>query len=660
LLSARLRLSPLLVFVLLLATLGAGQQPAELGDLSLEELMNVRVTSAAKKEQNLLQIPAAVYVITAEDIRRAGVTTLPDALRLAPGVQVAQLSSDAWAVSIRGFNALYSNKLLVLIDGRSVYSSVFSGVLWNEHDLMLDDVERIEVIRGPGAALWGANAVNGVVNIITKRARDTRGALLTLGAGGYDRALGQARYGGFSRNLDYRIYAKYFNRGSLGGVPGAYPGSGWEMTRGGFRADWQPTGRDGVTAEGSLYRGQTGQIAYQIVPYIALHGPAPLVDSNGGDLLLSWKRTQPGGSEISSHAYYQRYQRGNFILGQNENSLDLDLQHHLTLEQRHDFIWGASFRSTRVRSSTVEFADSSISPAVELPLFSVFLHDEVAILPQRLWLTAGSKFEHNSYTGWELQPSLRLLWKLQPNHAVWAAVSRAARTPSVYETTIRMPVPLAQDLPLSATLVGNPHLQSESLLAFEVGYRSQLVRHLWLDAAAFYNRYRGLTSETPVLVASPGPLPQVLLEFGNDARGQTYGGELSASYVVSSFWNLQGNYSLFRDGWGPGPGNRDAKNVFVPGQTPRHQFQIRSAFTPLSGFDFDANFYYLSAWTMYPVPALTRLDTRLGWAANDHVQLDLVLQNLLQPRHTEFFSSGFMGNTELVKRAVFGKMTFKF
>jgi iron complex outermembrane recepter protein len=551
--------------------------------------------------------------------------------------------------------------LLVLIDGRSVYSSVLSGVLWNEHDLMLDDIERIEVIRGPGASVWGANAVNGVINIITKPAHDTQGGLLTLGGGSYDRGEGQARYGGSDgNNLDYRVYGKYLNRSSLGGIPGTYEGSGWDMTRGGFRTDWNLAKHDSLTAEGSIYGGQTGQIPYQIVPPTALIGPAPLVDSKGGDLLLRWKHILAGGSEMSWQGYYARSDRANFIAAQNENSLDLDFQHHLPLSRRNDFIWGGSFRTTAVRSHTVDFALATIEPDVRLQLFSFFLQDEAAIVPQKLWLTAGSKFEHNDYTGWELQPSLRLLWKLQPKQVMWAALSRAARTPSVYETSIRLPVPVSPNLPIVGTLVGNPKLKSESLLAYEMGYRVQPAKHVWLDATMFYNCYRHLVSESAFLLPSPGPLPQLLLKMSNEVRGHTYGGELSASYTVSNLWNLQGSYSLLGGGWGAGPGDRNAISTFVVGQAPRHQFQIRSGLTPLTGLDFDTNFFYVSGWPAYPVPSLTRMDSRVGWKANPHLQLDFVVQNALQPRHIEFFSSVFGGDTELVKRAVFGKITLQF
>ena len=629
--------------------------------MSLEDLMNVRVTSAAKKEQNLLQTAAAVYVISGEDIRRSGVTTLPDALRLAPGVEVAQLSSDTWAISIRGFNAVHSNKLLVLIDGRSVYSSVFSGVLWNKEDLMLEDVERIEVIRGPGAALWGANAVNGVINIITKSAHETQGGLVTLGGGSYDRGLGQARYGGSDgRKLDYRVYGKYFNRNSLGGVAGIYEGSSWFMTRGGFRADWTPAAPDTLTAEGGIYRGETGQLAYQIILPMAFLGPAPWVDSSGGNVLLRWKHTLAGGSEMAWQAYYDRTHQGNFLIGQNENVVDLDFQHHVPLAERHDLIWGGGFRSTQVRSSQAGFTSASIEPDTDLHLFSTFVQDEIALVPQRLWVTAGSRFEHNDYTAWELQPSLRLLYKLQPHQAMWAAVSRAVRTPSVYEESIQMPVPLAPGVPIPATLVGNPKLNSESLLAYELGYRVQPKHHILLDITGFYNRYRHLVSYIPVMIPTAGPLPQVFLQMSNGTRGQTYGTELSATCAPSKFLSLKGSYSLFRGEWGAGAADRNAVSTFLPGQTPRHQFQIRSGFTPLSGLEFDTNLFYVSGWTAYAVPGLTRLDTRLGWKANQHVQLDFVVQNALQPRHTEFFSTGFMGNSELVKRAVFGKVTLQF
>ena len=637
------------------------QHPAKLAEMSLEELMNIRVTSAAKKERNLLQTPAAIYVITGEDIRRSGVTTLPDALRLAPGVEVAQVSSDAWAVSIRGFNALYSNKLLVLIDGRTVYSPLFSGVLWNEQDLMLDDIERIEVIRGPGAALWGANAVNGVINIITKAAGDTQGLLMTLGGGSYDRGLGQVRYGGTGgRDLDYRVYGKYLNRSSLGGVKGVYAGSGWDMARGGFRSDWQAGERDSVTAEGSLYRGQTSQIAYQMIPTVALKGPGPLVDSSGGDVLLRWEHALRGGSEVRWQGYYQRSDRGNFILGQKESAVDVEFQHDLQRTGRHDVIWGGNVRSTWVSSRPVNWTDASIDANSQLQLFSVFVQDEVAMVAERAWLTAGSKLEHNNYSGWETQPNLRLLWKVRPQQAVWAAVSRAVRTPSVYETSIRLTVPLGENIPLPVTLVGNPQLGSESLLAYEAGYRAQAAKRVWLDVAGFYNRYRHVVSQYPLVMPSAGGLPQMLLQLSNGMGGQAYGGELSASFAASDFWQLQGSYSLFGDVLRPAHGAAGTQAIFVAGQTPRHQFQIRSSFTALNNFDGDVNVFYVSNWSAYAVPSLTRLDSRVGWKANEHARFDFVVQNALQPRHTEFFSPGFMGNTEEVKRAVFGKITFQF
>ena len=637
------------------------QHPAKLAEMSLEDLMNIRVTSVAKKERNLLQTPAAVYVITAEDIRRSGVTTLPDALRLAPGVEVAQLSSDTWAVSIRGFNAVHSNKLLVLIDGRSVYSSLFSGVYWNKEDLMLENVERIEVIRGPGAALWGANAVNGVINIITKPAGETAGTLFTVGGGSYERGLAQARYGGSKgSNLDYRVYGKYFNRNSLGGIAGLYEGAGWDLTRGGFRADWSSRERDRVMAEGNIYRGQVGQLAYQILPAIAFTGPAPLVESSGGDGLLRWKHVLAGGSELTSQVYYDRTHQGNFLIGQNENVVDLDFQHDLAGSRGHDVIWGGGFRSTQVHSSQMAYTSASVQPHTTLHLFNTFAQDEISIVRERLWVTAGCRLEHNDYTGWEVQPNLRLLWKPRPQQAVWAAVSRAVRTPSVYEVSIRMPAPVSPGVPFSATLYGNPDLQSESVVAYEAGYRLQPTPQMTLDAAMFYNRYRDLISYTPILLQNSAAAPELILKMTNGVRGDTYGGEVAATYVVSRLWSVQGSYSLFRGQWGAGPGDRNAVSSFVPGQTPRHQFQIRSAFSPLRDVAFDTNLYYVSGWTAYPLSSLTRLDTRVGWKANKFVEFDLVVQNALQPRHAEFFSTSYMGGAELVKRAVFGKITFQF
>ncbi|HEU5336467.1 MAG TPA: TonB-dependent receptor [Terriglobales bacterium] len=648
--------------LLLLAGALAGQQPpADLAEMSLEDLMNIRVTSVARREQTLLQTAAAVYVISAEDIRRSGVTNLPDALRLAPGVEVAQVSSDAWAVSIRGFNAVHSNKLLVLVDGRSVYSSTFSGVYWNKEDLMLENVDRIEVIRGPGGAIWGSNAVNGVINIITKPAGETAGTVLTVGGGSYERGLAQARYGGAKGgNLEYRIYGKYFNRNSLGGIAGLYEGASWDVTRGGFRADWRPREHDSVMAEGNMYRGQVGQLAYQILPGIAFAGPAPLVESSGGDGLLRWKHVLAGGSELTTQAYYDRTHQGNFLIGQNENVADLDFQYDLPRSGRHDVIWGAGFRSMQVHSSPMAYTRAIIQPHSTLHLFSTFAQDEIAIVGERLWATTGCRVEHNDYTGWEVQPNLRLLWKPRPRQAAWAAVSRAVRTPSVYEVSIRVPAPVSPGVPVSGTLLGNPDLQAESVLAYEAGYRVQATPHVTLDAATFYNRYRHLISYTPIWGADGTAAPELILKMTNGVRGETYGGEIAATYVVSRLWSVQGSYSLFRGQWGAGPGDRNAVSSFVPGQTPRHQFQIRSALSPLREVAFDTNLFYVSGWTAYPLSSQTRLDTRVGWKASKHVEFDVVIQNALQPRHAEFFSASYMGGAELVKRAVFGKMTLQF
>jgi len=637
---------------------GAQSKDRDLTELSLEDLMNVQVTSAAKREEKLSQTPAAIYVITGDDIRHSGVTTLADALRLAPGVQVSQISSNAWAVTIRGFGALYSNKLLVMIDGRSVYSPIFSGVLWNRQDTFLEDIDRIEVIRGPGASLWGSNAVNGVINIITKSAKETQGGLMTAAAGDHEKGFGGMRYGGsFAPDFHYRFYGKYFARNELTGSYGVNPHDNWNFGQGGVRADWQINNSDSITMEGEYYRGTPGPIT-NLLPLPPV--PVSQSDASGGNGLVRWKHAFDGGSEMAWQLYYDRTYGPEFPFAQNADSFDVDFQHSIRLKDRHQVVWGGGVRRTMVRSHLGPGAAAFIdmSPNITLHLFSGFVQDEVTLVPDRVRLTAGIRLEDNEFTGVEAEPTLRLLYTPSSRQAFWAAVSRAARTPNISETDIREMITLP-NIPIPLVLLPNPHPKSETVLAYEVGYRVMPKAKMSVDLTGFYNHYDHLSTNTPVLVPGLAPMGMAI-EWGNGALGETYGAEMSATYIPWQRWKVHGSYSFFRGNWAPSRADETANSSFTPGTSPTHQFQIRSTLNLLRSVRMDTSFFYAGEWANATVPSYPRLDNTIEWDATRKVSFQFVVQNALQPRHVEFYSSNIMQPGEYVERSIYGKTTWHF
>ena len=654
------RLSGALIVIALLfpaMPCAAQSNDRDLTELSLEDLLNVQVTSAAKREEKLSQTAAAIYVITGDDIRHSGVTTLADALRLAPGVQVSQISSNAWAVTIRGFGSLYSNKLLVLVDGRSVYSPIFSGVLWNRQDTFLDDIDRIEVIRGPGASLWGSNAVNGVINIITKSAKETQGGMITAATGNHERDFGGVRYGGsFSPDFHYRVYGKYFARSDLSGY-GVDFHDAWDFGRGGVRADWNVTQADSITMEGEYYRGTPGPIT-NLLPLLAL--PVSQSDASGGNGLVRWKHAFDGGSEMAWQMYYDRTYRPEFPLAQNEDTLDLDFQDSLRLKRRHQIVWGGGVRRTTIRTQLPAMDGVplvSIAPEITLHLFSGFVQDEITLVPDRVRLTAGIRLEDNEFSGVEVEPTLRLLYTPSARQAFWAAVSRAARTPNVSETDISEMVTMP-NVPFPLLLLPNPHPQSETVLAYEAGYRVAPAAKMSFDVAGFYSHYDHLATNAPLSI--PGRPTGMVLQWGNGALGQTYGAEVSATYVPWQKWKVQGSYSLFRGSWAASRAERKAFPGFLPGSGPTHQFQIRSTLNLTHSVRMDTSFFYAGDWGNLLVSSDPKLDNSIEWHATRNLELQFVVQNALHPRHVEFYSFNLMQPGAYIERSIYGKMTWHF
>ena len=595
----------------LVCSLVAQEAPRSLGDLSLEELGNIDITSVLKRPEPLSQAAAAVFVITREDIRRAGVTILPEALRLAPNLQVAQVSSSQYTIGARGLNSGDVNKLLVLVDGRTVYSPLHSGVFWDAQDLLLGDVERIEVIAGPGGTLWGSNAVNGVINILTRNAKETEGTLITAAAGPENRYLLGARHGGrLSDRASYRIYGKVLQMDDSASPAGTPAMDGWHRVQGGFRIDWA-AGDDTLTFQGDAYQ--------------ALMDQASLADQriDGQNLLGRWGRALAPDSHLEVQLYADRTHRDlPTVFGETVSTFDLDVTHRFRVGDRDEIVWGGGYRATEddVRNSAL----LAFLPAhKDLHLGNVFAQDTRSFLRGRLSLTVGAKLEHNVYTGWEFQPSARLAWKPEADHLVWAAISRAVRTPS------RLDRDLYVNLPPILVLNGGPGFHSEKVVAFEAGYRAQATSRFSLSVSPFYNVYQELrTLEVK---------DQVL---GNQMAGHTWGAELWGELRLTEHWRLKPGYAYLRTSLHLQPGSSDPIGPPEAGNDARHRFQVTSHWNVTSNFEIDGTLRHLSALPNPAVPAYWGLNLHLAWRLSPRLEVSLVGQNLLSPRHPEFGAPG--------------------
>ena len=641
--------------------------------MSVEDLMNMQVTSVSKRTQKVADAAAAIFVITQEDIRRSGATSIPEALRLAPGLEVARIDQNKWAIGSRGFNGRFDNKLLVLIDGRSVYTPLFSGVYWNIQDVMLEDIDRIEVIRGPGATLWGANAVDGVINIITKPAASTQSAIVTAGGGTEERGSGGVRYGSkLGDNTHYRIYGKYFDWGPSNFASGATANDGWDAMRGGFRADWTPTGANSLTLQGDLFRSKYDETL--TVPSLASPFSSTFPNNgvySGGNILGRWNHNSEGNS-MSLQMYYDNtttVDKSLFV--DHQNVFDMDFQHGFHVGDSQQFVWGLGYRSILDRNDS-SFTVSLQPNQVSLNQFSAFLQDEISLVDNRLRLTLGSKFEHNDFTGFEVEPNARLLWTLSPNQSVWTAVSRAVRTPALTEEGLRLnsavipPGTPANPAPLPAVVAvfGSHQFNSENLLAYELGYRVQATSNLSLDLATFYNHYSNLrTAEpgTPFVEGSPAPT-DIVIPFvaGNKMSGGTYGLELFADWKVIPKWRLTGSYSYLQmdihknlDSQDPTPDNPN-------GSSPRHQWYLRSSVDLPKHFDLDTTLRFVDHLSSLNLPNYYSLNAHLGWRPVRNLELSIGGQNLLDNRHLEFLPDFVNTSPTVVKRSVFGSFTVTF
>ncbi len=655
-----------------------GGESTDFTQFSLEELKNIVIVSVSKKPEMVSDVAAAVYVITQEDIRRSGVTSIPEALRLAPGVHVARITATDWAINIRGLNGQFAQNLLVMIDGRSVYTHVFSGVFWDIQDTVVEDIDRIEVIRGPGAALWGANAVNGVINIITKQAKQTQGWQVVALVGSEEQN-GSVRQGGtFDNGAYYRAYAKFFNRGDLADVNinklgdpsdpnDAQSSDNWRSGRGGFRIEVEPghglpdSSPNSFSLQSEAYTNRyekkierrsiifPGAVSTQT-------GQTDTSKAIGWHLQGRWQHSIASDSETVLQVYYDQTQKDYDPGSGQVQTTDLDFQHRLTFGQRQEIVWGLEYKYISDKfddSQNVQMEPSQLDQSQ----WSAFIQDNIRILPDLLTFIAGSKFEYNEFTGLEIQPSIRALYSPSERFSIWAAVSRAVRVPSRLELhgrindLIDLPA-VSPDAPVEVTTRGNSALESEELTAFELGVRLKPRPAIWIDTTLFFNDYHNLIGLE--LSDSDPAGGHYALGYANNTSGQAYGLEMALDWKVTGNWLLGASYTylhtMIEENKVEDP---NIAPLISRDSNPRHLFSIRSYLDITADIDFDLWFRYVGRLPEREIDSYTVLDTRLAWRPHPEVELSLVGQNLLESGHSEFSS------LEVV-RSIYGKIDWKF
>jgi len=636
---------------------------SELATMSLEDLSNLRVSSVSKHDERITDAPAAIFVLTGEDIRRSGFTSIPEALRMAPGLEVARLDSHNWAITARGFNDLYADKLLVLIDGRSVYTPLFSGVYWDVQDTFMEDIDRIEVIRGPGATMWGANAVNGVINIITKSSKDTQGGLLVGGFGTEEQGFAGVRYGGSINDaLFYRVYAKVFNRDDSALPSGARNNDDWQSLRGGFRFDYEPSAQNLFTLQGDAYYTEENQTFFLFTPAPGEETHPSRIYTHGANILGRWTHSFTSESELKLQSYYDRTSRHLDWFDEIRDTADIELQYRLQIGDYQNLQAGIGYRYSDSHNLKSNFTLSYFPLKRETHIFNTFLQDDISIVKDRLHLTLGSKFEHNDFTGWEIQPSARLLWTPHHKYSFWAAVSRAVRTPSQADLDARIASSILPGTPPTlVTLQGNPDFRSEILLAYELGYRVQPHRRVSADLALFYNDYDRLRSFEPGatdLSAFPAYVGVPLI-FANELHGHTMGGELAVNFQATDWWQWRASYSYIKMHLEREPGSQDTVSSMDGDFSPQHQVAFRSLMDLPWNFQFDTMVRYVDT-LRGGIPSYVGLDLRLGWRPRRNLDISIVAQNLLDDRHPEFGPAVIRTPVAEIERAVYGKVTFGF
>jgi iron complex outermembrane receptor protein len=590
------------------AASAAQQVAANLADLSLEQLGNIEVTSVSRRSERLADAASSIFVISADDIRRSGATTLPEALRLAPNLQVARADANQYAISARGYNSVLTNKMLVLIDGRTVYSPLFSGVFWEVQDVMLEDVERIEVISGPGGTLWGSNAVNGVINITTRSARDTQGSLLAAGIGNQQTGAALRHGGTLGAEGHYRIYGKFGDQDATQRANGVPIGDSSDRSQLGFRADWGG-GAQTLTLQGDAYRANIDQL--------------PTVRKlTGYNLLGRWNRRYSEDSELRVQAYYDRVERDQpGSIRETLDTYDVELQHGFKLGAAHKLLWGGGYRYAPDRTQAVSAALAFVPASQAQRRANVFVQDEITVHP-RLSLTLGLKLERNEYTGVEALPSARLAWKVKEGHLLWGALSRSVRAPSRIDRELVAPAN-----PPYTALAGGPNFISEVANVAEIGYRAQISPLFSFSASLYHREFDRLRSTDP---SPAGPV------FVNKIAGRTDGLEMWGTLSVSGTWRINGGVVTQNQKRSLTDGSNDVAGLAAQGNDPKYWWSLRSSWDLGPRHELDVMLRYVSGLPNPVVPGYTAVDARLGWKVTSALELSLVAQNLFDRSHPEW------------------------
>ncbi len=656
--------------VLSAALLGGAQtalaDSGDLLDLSIEQLADLQITSVSRAEERLADAPAAVFVITGDEIRRSGVRSIAEALRLAPGVEVARRNAAAWSITIRGFNSDLANKLLVLIDGRSVYSPLYAGVFWDVQDTLLEDIDRIEVIAGPGGTLWGANAVNGVINIITRPAAATSGAFLEAGGGNEERAFAGFRYGGtLGRDIAARAYVKYFDRDPTTQMSGAEGTDAAHMAQAGFRMDWGSADADRFTVQGDAYGGEEGgtfldSFTLGTRPAGSSTGEAEL---RGANALARWERTLDGRASFALQAYYDHTNRDiPNTYHEKRDTFDVDFQHHLAPSGRHDVLWGLGFRSSADEIANTALATFDPDHRDDHTV-SAFLQDKIALKPEKLYLTLGSKFEHNDYTGFETQPNVRLSWLMSERQSFWTAASRAVRIPARLDTDLRLTLPLNAPMipiPVYVTADGNPDFTSETLLAYEAGYRIRVMARLSFDVSVFHNSYDNLQTVEPggvtLVLVPPRPYGVLHQTLENLMEGHSSGGTFVANWQPLDGWRIRVQYTRINLDLSTKPGSADVLRPLLGGNSPNGKMSVHSFLDLPHGLRLYVGARHVAALPNQGVPSYLAVDTTLLWRPRERLETSLSVQNLNDDRHIEFGSA----DADQIERSAFLRVLWSF
>ena len=645
--------------------------------MSLEQLSQIEVTTPSKEPEKAFRTPAAIFIITGDDIRRSGVTSIPEALRLAPGVEVARIDSNKWSIGIRGFGSRLSRSVLVLIDGRTVYTTLLAGTYWEVQDTLLEDVDRIEVIRGPGGTIWGPNAVDGVINVITKRAKETKGALISGSAGSLDHGVLGARYGASSGDrLNYRVYGKAFDR-----APEYHWDrrnfDGWHSVQGGFRADWDRDPNNTFTLQGDIYDQRDGE-SVVATSYTAPY--SSVLDQNarlsGGNVMARWDRNQGEGRSLELQVYYDRTNRREPNFADLRDTYDADFTQHWRLFSRNNITWGLGARFSHGDDLEV-VSGLTFMPAERTDrLLTAFVQDEIPIVRNRLSLVVGTKLLNTNFTDFAPEPSARLLWTPTKTTTLWAAATHAVRTPSDAERDFFLSgfEGLGPGgIPVFARFNANRNFRPEQMNGYELGFRQLIADNLYLDIASFFNHYHDLFSEdiTGGFMVEDDPAPTHLLlpaEFGNGLKGQTKGIEIAPEWRPTDNWRLRGSYSYLHMNLEKSPGSLDIGSApGIMGSSPQHQVMAQSSLDMNKFLQLDLDVRYvssLSGQTALPgqyIHAYETADARFGWQVNRHFDLSLVGRNLVQPHHPEFGSDpSATGGVQFVgiRRSVYVNLTW--